>query len=114
MLSVFPEILFLSPLAPLLIRVALGGVFAYTAWTHMKSADNTTRVLSIIEGVAAILLVVGAWTQPAALAALVLLAAHAFMPHLRVVSREATLLALVMAASLLLTGAGAFAFDLPL
>ncbi|OGG79735.1 hypothetical protein A3A39_04380 [Candidatus Kaiserbacteria bacterium RIFCSPLOWO2_01_FULL_54_13] len=114
MLSVFPEILFLSPLAPFLIRLALGGVFAYAAWTHMKTTDSLPRSFSVIEGVVAILLVAGAWTQPAALGALLVIAAHLATPQLRTVSQGTALLALVMSASLLVTGAGAFAFDLPL
>jgi len=113
MLSVFPEILFLSPLAPFLIRLALGGVFVFAAWAHVQHPDIASRVLSILEFGIAIPLVVGAWTQPAALLGSIVIAVWLFQPR-RVYHLSTILLALVMALSLIVTGAGALAFDLPL
>ncbi len=114
MLSVFPEILFLSPLAPFLIRLALGGFFIHAAWTHMKDTGILPRTFSVIEGAIAVLLLAGAWTQPAALGAFFVIVIHMLMPKLRTISFGTLLLALVMCLTLLVTGAGAFAFDLPL
>ncbi len=114
MLSVFPEILFLSPLAPFLIRIALGGVFIFAAWAHVQRQDIASRILSILEFVLAIALVAGAWTQPAALLGSIVAAVWLFQPTSRVYQPSTILLALVMALSLVVTGAGAFAFDLPL
>lgn len=114
MLSVFPEILFLSPLAPFLIRLALGGVFVFAASAHMQGPSMLLRAFSVIEIVLAILLIAGAWTQLAALGALIVITVHIFAPSLRTASLGVALLALPMALSLLVTGGGAFAFDLPL
>lgn len=114
MLSIFPEILFLSPLAPFLIRVALGLLFASAAWTHLKRQDIASRTLSIVEFVIAAALIVGAWTQPAALLGSIVAAVWLFRPTSRVYARSTVLLALVLSLSLIVTGAGAFAFDLPL
>ncbi|MBI2025511.1 hypothetical protein HYT04_01855 [Candidatus Kaiserbacteria bacterium] len=114
MLSVFPEILFLSPLAPFLIRVALGIIFGLAGWTHFQRQDIASRGLSVVEFVIAIALVVGAWTQPAALLASIVTLMWLFQPTSRVYARSTVLLSLIMALSLIVTGAGAFAFDLPL
>lgn len=114
MLSVFPEVLFLAPFSASIIRVALGGVFAYAAWMHMKSTDRLTRVLSVVESAMVIFLIAGAWTQLAALGALLIIIVHFLIPRLRTVSLSTALLSLVMCVSLLVTGAGALAFDLPL
>ena len=114
MLSVFPEILFLAPLAPFLIRLAVGGVFVFAAGAHMKDAAILARAVSVIEIVIAILLIAGAWIQLAALGAVAIAIVHVFVPSLRTASLGVTLLALVMSISLVVTGAGAFAFDLPL
>ncbi|MBI2612965.1 hypothetical protein HYW59_04145 [Candidatus Kaiserbacteria bacterium] len=114
MLSVFPEILFLSPLAPFLIRVALGVLFASTAWAHIRRTDIASRGLSILEFALAAALLAGAWTQPAALLGSIVAAVWLFQPTSRVYQLSTVLLALVMSLSLIVTGAGAFAFDLPL
>lgn len=114
MLSVFPEILFLSPLAPFLIRVALGILFAFAAWAHVQQQDSASRILSILEFGIAIALVIGAWTQPASLLGSIVVAVWFFQPTNRVYTMSTILLALVMTLSLIVTGAGAFALDLPL
>lgn len=114
MLSLFPEILFLSPLAPFLIRVALGILFAFAAWAHLKRPDFTSRTFSIVEFVIAAALTAGAWTQPASLLGSIVVAVWFFQPTSRVYTMSTILLALTMALSLIVTGAGAFAFDLPL
>ena len=89
MLSVFPELLFLSPFAPLIIRLALGATLLYATWAHLNSEDNNARRLSVPEGLAAILLVAGAWTQPAAILAALILAIHLFLPKFATTSRAA-------------------------
>lgn len=114
MLSVFPEILFLSPFAALLIRVALALTFAHAAWRHVESGNIASRTLGILEGVAGVALFVGAWTQPAALLGAIISAVWLFQPTARAFAMSTVVLALVMSLSLILTGPGAFAFDLPL
>ena len=92
----------------------MGLLFAYCALEHFKRTDLPSRVLAVFELVAAGLLVAGAWTQPAALLAGIIAAIWYFQPTSRVVALSSILLALVMSISLVLTGPGAFAFDLPL
>lgn len=113
MLSVFPELLFLSPLAPLIIRVALGLLLAYATWHHVTQQSPKERVIGILAGVLAISLIVGAWTQPASIVATLLLLA-ALSAGSRILPKSTLLLAIAMALSLIVTGPGAFAIDLPL
>lgn len=111
MLSLFPELLFLSLFAPLLFRITLSIVFALASWNRFK---HGALVLSVIEALAASLLILGAWTQAAALGAFVLLVFYLYAPRYAPYARSTILIALPVAFSLLITGAGALAFDLPL
>ena len=114
MLAMFPQILFLAPLAAFVIRLALALLFAYSSWKHASAASSLLRFFALLEIAVAAALVAGASTQLVALVAALLLAASFFRADLAVSTRTATLLALAMCASLFLTGAGAFAVDLPL
>lgn len=114
MLSVFPDLLFLAPLSALLIRFALGLVFAYAAWKHFSHAENFSRVLSVVEFLSAVSLVLGVRTQIGALVGAFIIAVWLARAPSRPVALGTALLALVMCLSLLVTGSGAFAFDLPL
>ncbi|OGG44992.1 hypothetical protein A2673_02775 [Candidatus Kaiserbacteria bacterium RIFCSPHIGHO2_01_FULL_50_13] len=154
MLSIFPELLFLAPLAPFLLRVALAGVFGYAAlrhfvskredgmrtlgfvagWLHafwMQPAGQSSlsgtdgnigtsvgrwafKVLWVVEAVIAIIFVLGAYTQLVALIGGIVAVEWMLSRRTRPVARGAAFLSLVMCLSLLLTGAGALAFDLPL
>lgn len=114
MLSLFPQILFLAPLSAFIIRIALAILFAGASWRHISEPAIMMRVFAIIEIAVAAALLSGTWTQAVALGAAVLLLAGLFVPSLRTGPRSTALLALVMCFSLLVTGAGALAFDLPL
>ncbi|OGG57932.1 hypothetical protein A2853_03325 [Candidatus Kaiserbacteria bacterium RIFCSPHIGHO2_01_FULL_55_17] len=114
MLTIFPEILFLSPLAPFLIRIALAVLFGSVSWSHVQRLDALVRTLAVLEAAIAVLLAVGAWTQPAALVASAIVVLWLALPNMRATAVSTALLALIMALSLVVTGAGAFAFDLPL
>ena len=114
MLSLFPELLFLAPLAAFVIRVAAGLMIARIAYRHVFTPTTAMRILGIVEGVVAILLIAGAYTQPAALVAALIIAITLFLPTYRTLPRSTLALLLVMTLSLLVTGAGPFAFDLPL
>jgi hypothetical protein len=114
MLSIFPEILFLAPVSAFLMRVALGVLFAYTAWHHISRTDILVRILGIIEIGIAATLITGSWTQAGSLVGAAVIALWLFVPKLHRWPMSTLLLALVMCASLLVTGAGSFAFDLPL
>jgi hypothetical protein len=67
-----------------------------------------------VEAIVAAGLLVGAWTQAFALVAGVLVSVGLLYPKVAISNRTAALLALVMCLSLIVTGAGALAFDLPL
>mgnify|MGYP001558306607 CR=1 FL=1 len=114
MLSLFPELLFLGPFSALFIRLALGFVFGYATVHHFKSIDTVVRVFAIVEGAVAVALVLGAWTQLAAVLGVCLVGAWFILPKLRAVALGTALLSLVLSFTLLLTGAGPVAFDLPL
>ncbi len=114
MLSLFPQILFLAPLSAFIIRIALAILFAGASWRHISEPALTMRVFAIIEIAVAAALVAGTWTQAIALVAAALILAGLFVPSLRTSPRSTALLALVMSLSLVVTGAGAIAFDLPL
>lgn len=114
MLSVFPDILFLAPLSAFLIRAALAVVFAYAAWKHFSRAENPSRALAAIEILSAISIGAGAKMQIGALAGAFIIIFWLMRASARPVARGTALLALVMCISLLVTGSGAIAFDLPL
>lgn len=114
MLALFPDILFLAPFSALVIRVSVALILAIAAWRHVSAHETTVRGLAVLEVAAAAVLIAGAWAQAAALAALFILVFWLAVPRLSVFPRSTILLAIVMSLSLLVTGAGAFAFDLPL
>lgn len=114
MLSLFPELLFLSSFAATLIRIALAVFLAYEAWNGMAHASVPARAFAAAKILIAAALFVGAWTQLAALGATIIFTLSLFVPRMRTSPLSATLLALAMALSLIVTGAGAVAFDLPL
>ncbi len=144
MLSLFPQILFLAPAGTTLIRIAAGLAILYTGWMFYENRHAIARerfpligtcppwlsmLGSTIYIVIGTLLVVGAWTQLAAIfGALVALKSVIFAKRyvsVMPLSRAASLLLLAMMLSIVVSGAGAFslsiggtsvrtAFDLPL
>lgn len=114
MLSLFPDILFLAPFSALLLRISLGFVIGYVGWTHFSHEDNVVRVFGILESAVALTLIAGVWTQGASLAALAIILLYFSVPRFRTVALGTALLSLAISLSLLVTGAGAMAFDLPL
>ncbi|MDE2233157.1 MAG: hypothetical protein KGJ90_03400 [Patescibacteria group bacterium] len=103
-----------------MIRIVLGFVFvfwAYRAFKH-KGASTNMKILASAEAIAGILLVIGLYTQAAALfAALDLLVRLVDRIQKRAFLTDGVnyyLILLVMAVSLMFIGAGFFAFDLPL
>ena len=114
MLSLFPEILFLAPFSALIIRVAVAALLAYAAWTHVAERNATVRALSFFEGLVGAAILVGAWTQAAAILAAIFFVLPFVSSRMRLFATSTLLVALVLCASLIVTGAGALAFDLPL
>lgn len=120
MLSLFPSLLTWQEISPLMIRVVLGAIFIFIAYRVFvdKSAKSTTKVVAIIEFISGALILVGLWTQ---LAAMVI----AIDLIIRIAGKIKTksfltdgvnyyVLLLVMSLSLIVTGAGFLAFDYPL
>lgn len=114
MLSLFPQLLFLSFYAAFLIRVALAVVFAYSAYVRIPHAQTMLKVFGVIDGVIALALLVGFYTQLAALLGALCTIAWLVRADWNPYPKTTTTLALVMCLSLLVLGAGPFAFDLPL
>jgi uncharacterized membrane protein YphA (DoxX/SURF4 family) len=134
MLSVFPNLFTYSQIAPFILRVVVGVIFLdlgylklskeKTAWDmffqtiHFRPSSLFVTLLAVIEIVSGAFLIVGYLTQVAALVMAIILFAEAFV-ELRdgtILKRDIVFYTLLLAicVSLLLTGAGAFAFDLPL
>ena len=107
-------------MAPFLMRLVLGGVFIHWAYKEFRNraATGQTRILAGVEGIAGILLVIGLWTQGAALFAIadlvIRLGGRVMKKSFLTDGVNYYLILLVLALSLLVLGAGAFAFDLSL
>lgn len=134
MLNPFPDLLAFGLLAPLLLRLALGVIFFGFGWSKLKKDRERkamffetlelkpgayyTVAFGLIELAAGILLVIGLYTQIAALAALLIsIAAYRLKgkyPEKFQNDRCFFFLLIVIALSLLFSGAGFLAFDLPL
>jgi hypothetical protein len=114
MLSLFPGILFLAPLSAFFIRIALAIVFLLATKRHWPRLERKFHILAVIEFATAVSVGVGAWTQAGAIAGLATALFWIAQPSMRPISRIATFLSIVLCLSLIITGAGPFAFDLPL
>jgi len=133
MLNVFPELLFLSFFAPLVLRVVLGFVLLSYSFDRLYkrklefeglflnhfplNGKTLLWVIGILELVLGLGLMAGLYTQIFALGVI-------FLSLAAILGKNAVLLfgssqlvyffMLGISISLLLSGAGAFAFDLPL
>lgn len=114
MLALFPQILFLAPFSALLIRLTLVILLSYAAWHHMSRRDTVLRAWSILEVALAAALFIGLWVQAIACVVLLATALAVILPKMRAYPLSTTLLMCMMSLSLVVTGAGALAFDLPL
>lgn len=132
MLSLFPQILFLAPLGLTLLRVAAGLTFLWFAYMHWTHGQELARVRFVIVGsgfwivavamifetMTGIALIIGLYTQLAALvgavAALKCLIWHKRYPQFFLLSGAASAFLLVICLCLFVSGAGAYALDLPL
>ncbi|CAN5156735.1 hypothetical protein BH11PAT3_BH11PAT3_3510 [soil metagenome] len=134
MLTTFPMLLNYSLLAPFLLRVVLGliildlGILKFKGEKarfiasfealHLKPAKELVKLAGILDIVGGIMLIIGLYTQIAALVFAVLLGIELYIEYKdsRILKRNLVfyILVLTIAVSLLFSGAGAFAFDLPL
>lgn len=118
-LTPFPDLLYLEIIAPFLLRIVAGTFFLYLMLRHFQMRRETRGSLSlaVLELLVAVALIAGAYAQIAAIvaslisvAALVKKGRRLFMP----LPRSTYILLIAISLSLLVTGAGAFAFDLRL
>jgi uncharacterized membrane protein YphA (DoxX/SURF4 family) len=134
MLNPFPELLTYSLLAPFILRVTLGFILVNLGYLklkseksrweiifemlHIKEKSLATKILAYVEIIGGLALIAGFYTQIAALVFVILFGIEFFIEK-----REVTLMKrdivfytvmFVIALSLLFSGAGFFAFDLPL
>jgi putative oxidoreductase len=134
MLNTFPELLTYSTLAPFILRVILGLIFLDLAylkigkekadWNRtfgalgLQPADTLVKLYALIEAIAGLLLIVGMYTQIAALVVVIFTGVETYLEWRdgNILKRNLVfyVLLFVIALSLLLTGAGAFAVDIPL
>jgi uncharacterized membrane protein YphA (DoxX/SURF4 family) len=133
MLSLFPQILFLAPAGTTLLRIAAAICFAYMAWYFWQERDRFNRLEApivghirpwmvafgeVVTGIIAVLLFVGAWTQVAAIiGAIAVIKQLVFYRRYNQVypfTQSTYWLLLCISLMLVVTGAGAFALDLPL
>lgn len=122
MLSTFPSLLAFEGFAPLIIRVVLGVTLAWFGYQKIKgrgqSSGSNSLIYGIIEVVISVFLIIGLFTQIAALLnALILVIKLGFKVNQKAFLTNGInyyLLLLAMAISLVFTGPGFIAFDLPL
>lgn len=134
MLNPFPELLHLSPLAPLILRAVLGlilidlGVLKFRGekggWLAsfetlgLRPADLFLSLYALLQIVGGLLLLIGLWTQVAALVFVIFTGIELYTEWQarEILKRDLVFYLLIfsIALSLLLTGAGAHAIDIPL
>ena len=117
MLNPFPELLYLSLLAPFLLRIVLGITFIYFGYERLAKKKEE-KPLAIVKMAVGILFVLGLFTQVVSLVALCILGFRLVQKirHKAFLTAGVNyyLILFVIALSLLFTGAGAWAMDLPL
>lgn len=132
--NIFPELFSYSLIAPVILRVVLGLIFlnlgalklgkekngwkiSFTA-LGIHPAGFFTGLLGIVEIVGGLLLIVGAYTQITALVLGVIALCELLIEYKEdsILKRDMVfyLLLTAICASLLLTGAGLFAVDIPM
>jgi uncharacterized membrane protein YphA (DoxX/SURF4 family) len=134
MLNPFPDLLVYSLVAPFIIRVVLGlifidlGILVFKGEkTRWKTSFTTLRIprpeiavkaLGVIQVLGGAMILIGLYTQIAALILALLTFAEAYFEYRdpTILKRSLVFYVLIFASllSLLFSGAGAFAFDIPL
>jgi uncharacterized membrane protein YphA (DoxX/SURF4 family) len=118
MLSLFPTLLSYQEFSPFLIRLTLGVILMYWGYKGLRdpAQSSTKKIGDVVEGLVGIALVIGLWTQLAAL-----ITGIGFIVCIvgKIRSRaffsdgvNYIFILLVLAISLMITGPGWWAFDL--
>lgn len=117
MLNPFPDLLIYSGLAPFILRMVLAFVYLDLGFINFKKLGNL-KLLGLIEVVGAVMLFLGFYTQIAAILFVIIAGVSFYVEYkdASVLKRDIVfyLLILAISVSLLLTGAGTYAKDLPL
>ncbi|MEX2013926.1 MAG: DoxX family protein [Parcubacteria group bacterium] len=134
MLNLFPDLLMYSFFGPFILRVLLGVIFIDLGLLKFRSekagwiasfdtlglrpADLFVTFYALLQVVGGLLLLLGLWTQAAALAFVLFSGIELYIEWQarEVLKRDIVFYLMVFAISLslLLTGAGAYAIDIPL
>lgn len=119
MLSLFPSLFTYSMITGLILRLTLAVVLLFWAYTRILSKSNQKIViLGTIEGIIGILLVIGLFTQGAALIAAIIFAIKlghkAQKKALFTDGVNYYFILLMIAIALMFAGPGYLAFDWPL
>ena len=134
MLSIFPFLLTYQLVAPLILRLTLGAIFVDFGWAKLgrqktekvaffetiglKPGITYVWLIALIEIATGLLLIAGFLTQIVALIAGIIMIISIVLKKKYPTSFESSscflIVCMVIALSLLLTGPGFFAFDLPL
>ena len=114
-LTIFPVLLTYGLFAPLLLRLTVGILRLLVGVEKYKKGNKGLAILNVL---ASILLIIGLYTQIVAIIAILLIKFDFYMERKAdLLSREKTALSILMITiliSLLVTGPGFWAFDLPL
>ena len=133
MLTLFPDILFLAPLAVALLRVVAGLNFLYIAYRLIVTREEIGRLRAPIIGrmrswkiwfaavctfIVGALLIVGLWTQAVAIIGFLIATKHLvgtkMYPDVLPLSAGANLWLSIVCVALTVMGAGVYGIDLPL
>lgn len=114
-LSTFPELLTFGMIAPVLLRLSVGILIIYFGYKRYFKKWNGS---SIVYGLTGIFLILGLYTQIAAILGILILKFDFWTDRSeKKVSREYLIiayLAVVILITLIITGPGFLAFDMPL
>ncbi len=116
MLNPFP-VQFLTPLTFLLLRVVLGVIFILAGYRMLISEQGNAfqKVFGVLLMGTGTLFTLGLYTQIAAIVGAILTVSGLVWPHIfEKTSRMSLLFMFIISISLFITGAGPFAFDLPI
>lgn len=133
-LNTFPQILTFSILAPLILRVVVGFIaidLGYlklgkekVQWAelfdtiHFRPAEIFIKIFAFVEIIGGLMLLVGAYTQIVAIIFAVVYFCEAVLEYREEALENRTLpfyiLMFVISLSLIFTGAGTFALDIPM
>ncbi len=118
MLNMFP-IQFLAPFAYLVLRVCVGSILIYLGIRHLRSTrplQVRLQEVTLYEGIIAVILTLGAFTQIAALGSVLFSVTHLLFhkKNADMLPRVFFVLLLFASFSIFITGAGVLGFDLPI